>query len=71
MQQIATLEKDAFLAIALASGTSISEVAGQAAIDRSTVYRRRFMHKLGPDHIWPDLTHCPIRLERDRDEKCW
>jgi len=40
MQQIATLEKDTMLAIALASGASISEVASQAGIERSTVYRK-------------------------------
>lgn len=40
MQQIATAEKDSLLAIALASGASISDVAAQANIDRSTVYRK-------------------------------
>ena len=40
MQQIATPEKDSLLAIALASGASISDVAAQANIDRSTVYRK-------------------------------
>lgn len=40
MQQIATTEKDSLLAIAIASGTSISDVAAQADIDRSTVYRK-------------------------------
>jgi len=40
MQQIATPEKDSLLAIALASGASISDVAARANIDRSTVYRK-------------------------------
>lgn len=40
MQQIATPEKDSLLAIALASGESISDVAARANIDRSTVYRK-------------------------------
>jgi hypothetical protein len=40
MQQIATLEKDSMLAIALASGESISQVAEQAGIERSTIYRK-------------------------------
>jgi AcrR family transcriptional regulator len=40
MQHIATPEKDSLLAIALASGTSISEVASKANIERSTVYRK-------------------------------
>jgi transposase-like protein len=40
MQQNATLEKDTMLAIAVASGASISEVAAQAGIERSTIYRK-------------------------------
>lgn len=40
MQQIATLEKDSMLAIALASGASISEAASQANVERSTIYRK-------------------------------
>ena len=40
MQQIATLEKDSLLAIALASGRSISDGAAEADIQRSTVYRK-------------------------------
>jgi hypothetical protein len=40
MQQIATPEKDSLLAIALASGASISDAAARADIDRSTVYRK-------------------------------
>jgi hypothetical protein len=40
MSQNVTLEKDSFLALALASGTSISDAAHQAGIDRRTVYRK-------------------------------
>jgi hypothetical protein len=40
MQQIATLEKDSRLALALASGASISEAASQANVERSTIYRK-------------------------------
>lgn len=40
MQQIATPEKDSLLALAIASGKSITEVAEQAQIERSTIYRK-------------------------------
>ena len=40
MSQNVTPEKDVMLALALASGTSISDVAAQADIDRRPVYRK-------------------------------
>lgn len=40
MSQNVTLEKDSLLALALASGTSVSDVAEQGDIDRRTIYRK-------------------------------
>jgi len=40
MEQNGTLEKDSFLALALASGVSIADAAAQADVGRTTVYRK-------------------------------
>jgi hypothetical protein len=40
MSQNVTLEKDSLFALALASGTSITDAAAQAEIDRRTIYRK-------------------------------
>jgi len=40
MEHNGTLEKDSFLALALASGVSVADAAAQADVGRTTVYRK-------------------------------